>query len=100
ESMPVCEMCTASYDDAFKFCPYCGRARPEPEVAYIDVRVTEAAYEEATLEIELIEKRLLSEKPFDWRPNILRKALGDAGRNWQEIGIYRLTLNAIHPVKG
>jgi hypothetical protein len=28
--MPVCAGCGASYEDSFKFCPYCGRAEPEP----------------------------------------------------------------------
>lgn len=27
--MPVCQGCGGSYDDKFKFCPYCGRAKPE-----------------------------------------------------------------------
>lgn len=98
--MPVCEMCTASYDDEYKFCPYCGRARPEPDVTRIDVRVSVAPYEEATLEIELIEKVAVSEPPFDWRPNFLAKALGDRGHNWTEIGIYRLSLEVIHPTNG
>ena len=27
--MPICKGCGASYDDEFKFCPYCGRAKPD-----------------------------------------------------------------------
>ena len=29
--MPVCEGCGYSYDDSFKFCPQCGRVKPEPK---------------------------------------------------------------------
>lgn len=35
--MPVCVGCGGSYDDAFKFCPFCGRARPEPNVLHVSV---------------------------------------------------------------
>ncbi len=28
--MPLCQGCGASYDDNFKFCPHCGRAKPAP----------------------------------------------------------------------
>jgi hypothetical protein len=37
--MPVCQGCGGSYDDGFKFCPYCGRAKPEPEVIKVLVSV-------------------------------------------------------------
>jgi hypothetical protein len=29
--MPLCQGCGASYDDTYKFCPHCGRAKPEPQ---------------------------------------------------------------------
>ncbi len=35
--MPVCGGCGGSYDDKFKFCPYCGRAKPEPETININI---------------------------------------------------------------
>ena len=38
--MPVCKGCGGSYDDKFKFCPYCGRAMPEPESLKVEVKVT------------------------------------------------------------
>ena len=36
--MPVCKGCGGSYDNQFKFCPHCGRAKPEP--ATININVT------------------------------------------------------------
>lgn len=38
--MPNCKGCGGSYDDNFKFCPYCGRAKPEPEAVKIQVSVS------------------------------------------------------------
>lgn len=38
--MPVCQGCGGSYDDGFKFCPNCGRAKPEPESLRIHVSVS------------------------------------------------------------
>ena len=35
--MPLCQGCGASYDDTFKFCPHCGRAKPE--AINVNVRV-------------------------------------------------------------
>ena len=35
--MPLCEGCGGSYDDKFKFCPHCGRAKPEPVTININV---------------------------------------------------------------
>jgi hypothetical protein len=35
--MPVCAGCTASYDSKFQFCPYCGRAKPEPLTMNVNV---------------------------------------------------------------
>lgn len=100
--MPICEMCTASYDEKFKFCPYCGRARPEPKVSQVNVnvQVADASYEEATLKIELLEKRPVSEPPFNWRPSLLEKILGEKGDAWEEICIYHLVLDAVHSIKG
>ena len=34
--MPLCQGCGASYDDNFKFCPHCGRAKPEPEMVNLN----------------------------------------------------------------
>jgi hypothetical protein len=28
--MPICEGCSSSYDEKYKFCPFCGRAAPQP----------------------------------------------------------------------
>jgi hypothetical protein len=38
--MPVCKGCGGSYDNEFKFCPYCGRAKPESDPLKIQVNVT------------------------------------------------------------
>lgn len=35
--MPLCEGCGGNYDDKFKFCPHCGRARPDPITININV---------------------------------------------------------------
>ncbi len=35
--MPICEGCGGSYDNQFKFCPHCGRAKPEPATLNINV---------------------------------------------------------------
>lgn len=39
--MPICEGCGSSYDDTLKFCPYCGRRKPEPESVLIQVEVSD-----------------------------------------------------------
>jgi hypothetical protein len=38
--MPICEGCGASYEDTYKFCPHCGRAKPEPLKVNIEVDVS------------------------------------------------------------
>jgi hypothetical protein len=38
--MPVCEGCGGSYAGNFSFCPYCGRAKPEPDVSKLEVEIT------------------------------------------------------------
>jgi hypothetical protein len=38
--MPVCKGCGGSFDDSFRFCPYCGLAKPESEVIKVEVRVS------------------------------------------------------------
>lgn len=38
--MPVCKGCGGSFDDGFKFCPYCGRAKPESEAIMIEINVS------------------------------------------------------------
>jgi hypothetical protein len=45
----VCQGCGASYDSTFKFCPYCGRAKPEPEV--IHLKVEDVQYEVCEIEV-------------------------------------------------
>lgn len=39
--MPVCEGCAASYDDSYKFCPFCGRVKPAPQKINIEIAVTQ-----------------------------------------------------------
>ncbi len=98
--MPLCQGCGASYDDAFKFCPHCGRAKPEPELINLNVRVALARYEEAVLKIEVVGTTELTEPPFDWRPNGLRRALGEGSKNWTQIAFLRLLLESMHPDNG
>lgn len=38
--MPICEGCGSSFEDTFKFCPFCGRAKPEPKKINIEVDIT------------------------------------------------------------
>lgn len=52
--MPFCQGCGASYDDTFKFCPHCGRAKPETEGINFNVQVAPDRYEEAVLKIEVV----------------------------------------------
>lgn len=45
----VCPGCGASYESEFRFCPFCGRAKPEPDT--LRIRVEEASYEICTIEV-------------------------------------------------
>lgn len=98
--MPICQGCGASYDDNYKFCPHCGRAKPEPEPINVNVRVAPARYEEAVLKIEVVGTTELTEPPFDWRPSGLRRALGEGGKNWTQVALLRLLLESMHPDNG
>jgi uncharacterized protein YjbI with pentapeptide repeats len=40
--MPVCDGCGASYDNSFKFCPHCGRVKPEPTKIIIEHVIQES----------------------------------------------------------
>lgn len=61
---------------------------------------TVSMYEESVLKINLLKKTEIMEYPFNWRPNIIGKILGDFGRNWQEINHYELQLESYHPTIG
>ncbi len=98
--MPLCQGCGASFDDNYKFCPHCGRARPEPESINLNVRFAPARYEEAVLKIEVVGTTELTEPPFDWRPSGMTKLMGEAGRNWTHITKFRLLLDSFHPQTG
>jgi hypothetical protein len=98
--MPLCQGCCASYDDNYKFCPHCGRAKPEPEAINLNVRVAPVRYEEAVLKIEVVETTELTEPPFDWRPSGMTKLMGEAGKNWTHITGFHLLLDCIHPLRG
>jgi len=37
--MPICQGCGSSFDDQFKFCPQCGRAKPEPLKIQVQVNL-------------------------------------------------------------
>jgi hypothetical protein len=98
--MPLCQGCGASYDDNFKFCPHCGRAKPEPEAINLNVHVAPVRYEEAVLKIEVVGTTELTEPPFDYRPSGLTKMFGEGGRNWTQITTFRLLLDSFHPQRG
>ena len=49
--MPVCVGCGSSYSDDFRFCPHCGRAKPEPARVQVEVVSGPVKYEEATLRL-------------------------------------------------
>lgn len=49
--MPKCQSCAANYDDNFRLCPYCGTAKPTPQVLVVqgaDPRM----YEEGVLKLK------------------------------------------------
>lgn len=51
--MPKCQSCVANYDDNFRYCPYCGTAKPTPQVLVVqgaDPRL----YEEGVLRLRCI----------------------------------------------
>jgi hypothetical protein len=62
--MPLCQGCGASYDDNFKFCPHCGRAKPEPRSINLNVQVAPVRYEEVVLKIEVVGMTELTEPPL------------------------------------
>jgi len=41
--MPVCDGCGGSFDSEYKFCPYCGRSKPESPKLEVNVKVSEEA---------------------------------------------------------
>lgn len=43
--MPVCPGCGSSYEDSFKFCPQCGRAKPEDPKMVLKVEVKTASHD-------------------------------------------------------
>lgn len=98
--MPLCQGCGASYDDNFKFCPHCGRAKPEPQSINLNVQVGPVRYEEAVLKIEVLGTTELTEPPFNWRPSGMTKLMGEAGKNWTHITKFRLLLDCLHPLRG
>jgi hypothetical protein len=107
--MPICKGCGSSYDGSFKFCPHCGRAKPEPEELKIKVQVEALGYEEAILEVEWLRKTKITEPSFDYKPNLIDIALfnhertfllGDKKKYWQEISFFQFLLKSIHPKKG
>lgn len=72
--MPVCEGCGVSYEDQFKFCPHCGRVKPEKaqnneEIAKVKLEVAKT---NAELEIFLLRQDVENlQKEFDLNENNL-----------------------------
>ena len=55
--MPVCEGCGASYENSFKFCPHCGRSKPESALIVEDVNQVKGAVERTNAELEIARLR-------------------------------------------
>lgn len=49
--MPLCAGCGSSYSDNFKYCPHCGRAKPEPTRVLVEVHSTPPQFEEGVLRL-------------------------------------------------
>ena len=49
--MPLCAGCGSSYSDDFKFCPHCGRAKPESTRVLIEVHSAPTQFEEGVLRL-------------------------------------------------
>ena len=98
--MPVCLGCGASYNNTVEFCPYCGKAQPEPQVLNVNVHHLPSGYEEAVLKIVHIRDEELNESPFDWRPNLFGKVLDSTKEKWTRISYFRFVLVSLHPQKG
>lgn len=100
--MPVCVGCDTSYDENFKFCPNCGKAKSEQEKIVFEIQAKPYSYEEAVLKIETVKREIVTEYPFNnYKPNPIEKWL-DGGRNWNwnEVTICKFALQSIHPSKG
>ena len=55
--MSLCDSCGGSYDDKFKFCPYCGKAKIEPIDININVNVSSSdEWEYCEIEVYSMEK--------------------------------------------
>lgn len=51
--MPKCQSCAANYDDNFRYCPYCGTARPNPQFIVVQDQSDPRLYEEGVLRRKL-----------------------------------------------
>lgn len=57
--MPKCSSCAANYDENFRYCPYCGTARPIPQILVVQGQADTRLYEESVLRLKcLIEKQV------------------------------------------
>jgi predicted nucleic acid-binding Zn-ribbon protein len=82
--MPLCEGCGASYEDSYKFCPHCGRAKPEKvehKLDHIDNQITIAA---AQLRIQTLENEI---KELDKRA---KRELRELDQNASDIGVLKI----------
>lgn len=51
--MPKCQSCAANYDDNLPYCPYCGTARPNPQIVVVQ-GADPRSYEEGVLRLRCI----------------------------------------------
>jgi hypothetical protein len=55
--MPLCQGCGGSYDNEYKFCPFCGRAKPETDPLKIQVNVvSNDRWETCKIDYNCVEK--------------------------------------------
>ncbi len=89
--MPKCQSCAANYDDNFRYCPYCGTAKPNPQVLVVqgaDPRL----YEEGVLRLKCIVEKQVIGSYKGW--------LGKTREEQQPVSIDQIELVALSHEKG
>jgi hypothetical protein len=79
-TMPVCKGCGGSYDDNVKFCPNCGRAKPEPETLKVQVSVTSEDKWETCKIYRRIYQEFKSESSYTGLGDFWAEAIGPNGK--------------------
>lgn len=89
--MPKCQSCAANYDDNFRFCPYCGTAKPTSHILVVQ-NADPRLYEEGVLRLKcVLEKQVIGTyKPW----------LGRTKVEQQPVSINQIELVALSHEKG